>query len=70
MTRQRITGKSQKGDWEMLKVEVQGQECRIQSEVINDPAGIPPVGDFICLPAFIGTNGQLREAKQLNSQAF
>jgi len=54
----------------MLKVEVQGQECRFQSEIINDPAGIPPVGDFICSPAFIGTNGQLREAKQLNSQAF
>jgi hypothetical protein len=70
MTRQRISGKSQKGDWEMLKVEVRGQEGRIQSVIINDPAGIPPVGDFICLPAFIGTNGQLREAKELNSQAF
>ena len=54
----------------MLKVEVRGQEGRVQSVIINDPPGIPPVGDFISLPAFIGTNGQLREAKQLNSQAF
>ncbi len=61
---------SQKGDWEMFKVEVRGQESCIQSVILNDRAGIPPVGDFICLPAFIGTNGQLREAKQLNSQAF
>jgi hypothetical protein len=70
MSRQRISGKSLKGDWEMLKLEVRGQEGRIQWVIINDPAGIPPVGDFICLPAFIGINGQLREAKQLNSQAF
>jgi hypothetical protein len=54
----------------MLKVEVRGQEGRIQSVIINDPAGISAVGDFICLPAFIGANGQLREAKQMNSQAF
>ena len=70
MTRQRISGNSQQGDWEMLKVEVRGQEGRIQSVIINEPAGIPPIGDFICLPAFIGTNGHLREAKQLNSRAF
>jgi hypothetical protein len=70
MSRQRISGKSLKGDWEMLKLEVRGQEGRIQWVIINDPAGIPPVGDFICLRAFIGINGQLREAKQLNSQAF
>jgi hypothetical protein len=60
MSRQRITGKSQKGDWEMVKVEVRGQDGRIQSVIINDLAVIPSVGDFICLPAFIGTNGQLR----------
>jgi hypothetical protein len=35
-----------------------------------DPAGIPPVGEFICLPVFIGTNGGLREAKHLNALAF
>jgi len=48
MSRQRISGKSLKGDWEMLKVEVRGQDGRIQSVIINDPAVIPPVGDFIC----------------------
>jgi hypothetical protein len=55
---------------ELLASGARSQEGRIQSVIINDSAGIPPVGDFICLPAFIGTNGQLREAKQLNSQAF
>ncbi|MFL5246013.1 MAG: hypothetical protein ACJ8FY_28415 [Gemmataceae bacterium] len=39
------------------------------SAITNDPAGIPPGGDFICLPCFIGNNGQLREAKQLNTAA-
>ena len=53
LTRQRISGKSQKGDRELLKVEVRGLEGRIQSVIINDLAGIPPVGDFICLPPLL-----------------
>lgn len=69
-SRQKLRGKSAKGDWEMYRVEVRGQEGRVTNAVINDPAGVPPAGEFICLPVFVGNNGMLREARQLNAEAF
>ena len=34
------------------------------------PGGVPPQGEFIALPVFVGNKGMLREAKQLNTAAF
>jgi len=70
MTRQKLSGKNDKGAWEMFKVEVRGQDGRICSVIVNDPAGVPPKGEFVCVPVFVGNNGQLRECKQLSSLEF
>ena len=69
-SRQKLRGQGQKGEWELFKIEVRGQEGRVISTVVNDPAGIPPIGEFITLPVFVGSNGYLREAKQLNAETF
>jgi len=68
--RQRLKGRSAKGDWEMFRVEVRGCDGRTANCVVNDPSGIPPVGEFIVLPVFVGNNGMLREAKDLNAETF
>ena len=70
LNRQRLRGMGQKGEWEMFRIEVRGQEGRVAQCVVNDPAAVPPTGEFIVLPCFIGHNGMLREAKQLNAETF
>jgi hypothetical protein len=48
-----MRGKSDKGDWEM-RIEIRGQDGRVQNAVINDLAGIPPQGEFVVLPVYVG----------------
>ena len=70
LNRNRLTGKSSKGDWEMFRVEVRGIDGRSQVAVVNEPAAIPPKGEFVCLPVFVGQNGGLREARQMAGTEF
>ena len=51
-------------------MEVRGCDGRVAAAAVNDPAGIPAQGEFIALPVFVGNHGMLREAKQLNPEAF
>jgi hypothetical protein len=70
VTRQILRGKSQTGDWELYRVEVRGYDGRTVDTVVNDPAGVPPIGEFVVVPVFVGSNGRLREAKQLEASTF
>jgi hypothetical protein len=68
--RQKLRGRSQRGDWELFKVEVRGSDGRVASAVVNDPGAVPPIGEFIAMPVFVGNNGMLREAKDMNADTF
>ncbi len=59
----RLHGKTDKGEWEMYKVEIRGCDGRIVTVTVNEPKKIPPTGQFICLPVFLTSQGQLREAR-------
>jgi hypothetical protein len=62
--------KSDKGDWEMRLLEIRGQDGRVQSAIINGPAGIPPTSEFIVLPVYFDQNGGLRETRHLSDESF
>ena len=64
--RLKLTGRSHRGSWEMLKAEVQGVDGRVLAAVITDPATLPEAGEagsMIVLPVIVGNNGHLRQAK-------
>ena len=61
--RLKLTGRSHRGSWEMLKAEVQGVDGRVLAAVITDPATLPEAGSMIVLPVIVGNNGHLRQAK-------
>jgi hypothetical protein len=63
--RNRLAGKSEKGPWEMLFVEVRGCEGRVVSCQVNDPKSVPAVGEFVVLPCYLTTAGKLRQARNL-----
>jgi len=65
-----LKGTGQKGDWEMFRVEIRGAGGRVQLATLNDPAGIPAIGEFCMLPVIVGTNGYLRVARHLDTAAF
>ncbi len=67
--RMRFSRKSDRGPWEMFKVEVRGCDGRCVTAIVNEPKKIPEKGEFLVLPVFVGNNGQLREAKNL-AQGF
>ena len=50
----------------MFKIEVRGCDGRVVHATVNDPAAVPPVGEFVVMPVFVAQNGYLRKAKQLN----
>src|SRR5262249_14734858 len=70
LARQKLSGTSAKGNWEIFRVDVRGYDGRVAQTMVNDPAGVPPVGEFVVMPVMVGSNGYLREAKQLNSESF
>jgi hypothetical protein len=62
--REKLTGKSDKGDWEMYRITVQGCDGRTTSVTINDPKTCAQKGEFTAISVFVGNNGQLRECKR------
>lgn len=68
--RSKMRGKNDKGEWEMFTIEVRGQDGRIVNIVINDPANVPPTGEFIVMPVYVTNTGRLREARQLAEETF
>ncbi len=54
----------------MFRVEVRGEDGRMGQTIVNDPASIPAIGEFLCVPVFVGNNCMLREAKSLNAEVF
>src|SRR5438105_2790824 len=67
-SRTKLTGTNPKtGAWEIYRVEVRGIDGRTGMATVSDPAGIPAVGEHVVLPVFVGSNGYLREAKQLEA---
>lgn len=66
--RRRMRGIGAKGPWEMLRVEIRGKDGRIQSCVVNGEDSIPAIGEFCVIPVFVGSNGGLREARNLGEK--
>ncbi|MGH6796466.1 MAG: hypothetical protein ACREDH_15015, partial [Methylocella sp.] len=66
--RRRLRGNGAKGPWEMLRVEIRGKDGRTQSCVVNGEDSIPAVGSVCVLPVFVGSNGGLREARNLGEK--
>lgn len=60
-SRLRLAGKSAKGDGEVYKVEVRGKDGRVTAAIVNDPAGVPPQGEFIAMPVLVGKKGVRRK---------
>jgi hypothetical protein len=71
LTRQRLTGKRDDGtEWEMFMIEVRGYDGRVQRCTIYNKDRIPKVGEFLILAVYIGSNGGLRESRQLNGTGW
>jgi hypothetical protein len=62
-SRKRFSGKNERGDWEMFKIEVRGSDGRTTMVTISDAKLAPAVGEPVVLPVYINKMGNLCECR-------
>lgn len=68
--RYKTRGKTENREWELYRIEVRGCDGRMVTVSINDPANVPPIGEFVIMPVYVNNSGFLREARQVAQETF
>ena len=69
LSRTKQSGKNERGEWTMHRVEVRGAEGRVVTVIVNDPASIPPRGDFAVIPGSMPRLRRNVDARDWNPRA-